>query len=135
MSRTQKPSLRDFSLLHSNIRSWLCSENQSFDPCDQLSYLSSLETSTLNAWAADSKVDKGLNLYILLHILSAVNGNSVYYHYVNNGNPDGTNMFGHIIGTSGDSVTTSSVARTQFTVQEVGSHLLWYPTLMRSAGR
>ncbi|CAF2264892.1 unnamed protein product [Rotaria magnacalcarata] len=53
------------------------------------------------SWSTDSNVDRGLNLYILLHYLSAINNNSCYYHYVNNGNPDGTNMFGHIIGTSG----------------------------------
>ncbi|CAF3980029.1 unnamed protein product [Rotaria magnacalcarata] len=40
-------------------------------------------------------VDKGLNLFILLHYLSSINNNSYYYHYVNNGNPDDTNMFGH----------------------------------------
>lgn len=102
--RGLKPILRDFLLMHSQIRSQLCSDDEIFDPCEQLEHLTSWEKITCFSWSADSKVDRGLNLYILLHILSAVNGNSYYYHYVNNGNPDGTNMFGHIIGTSGFSM-------------------------------
>ncbi|CAF1616072.1 unnamed protein product [Rotaria magnacalcarata] len=47
-------------------------------------------------------VDKGLNLFILLHYLSSINNNSYYYHYVNNGNPDDTNMFGHYPNKSND---------------------------------
>lgn len=81
-------------------------DSEVFDPCEKLLDLSSLERATLVSWSADSKVDKGLNLYILLHGLSAMNSNSFYYHYVNNGSPDGTNMFGHIIGTSGYPVRT-----------------------------
>jgi hypothetical protein len=101
LSRPQKPALRDFLLMHGQIRTHLCTDQEIFDPCEQLSQLTSFEKTTLMSWSTDSTVDRGLNLYILLHYLSAINNNSSYYHYVNNGNPDGTNMFGHIIGTSG----------------------------------
>jgi hypothetical protein len=101
LSRPQKPTPRDFLLMHAQTRAHLCTEQEIFDPCEQLYELTSFEKTTLLSWYADSNVDKGLNLYILLHYLSAINNNSCYYHYVNNGNPDGTNMFGHIIGTSG----------------------------------
>ena len=101
LPRPQKPSLRDFMLMHARTRAHLCSDDEIFDPCVELKYLTSFEKATLTSWAADSNVDKGLNMYILLHCLSSINDNSYYYHYVNNGNPDGTNMFGHIIGTSG----------------------------------
>ncbi|CAF1406314.1 unnamed protein product [Rotaria sordida] len=101
LSRPQKPTLRDFLLIHAQTRSHLCMAQEVFDPCEQLSQLTSFEESTLMSWSIDSNVDRGLNLYILLHYLSAINDNSCYYHYVNNGNPDGTNMFGHVIGTSG----------------------------------
>lgn len=99
--RPQKPSLREFMLMHAQTRARLCSDEEVFDPCLHLSQLTSLEKATLTSWSVDSNVDKGLNLYILLHFLSSINYNSYYYHYVNNGNPDGTNLFGHIIGTSG----------------------------------
>ncbi|CAF1387240.1 unnamed protein product, partial [Adineta steineri] len=79
----------------------LCNHNEIFDPCEKLLKLTPFEKATLMSWLSDTNVDKGLNLYILLHYLSAINSNSYYYHYVNNGNSDGTNMFGHIIGTSG----------------------------------
>ncbi|UJR18400.1 hypothetical protein I4U23_005304 [Adineta vaga] len=102
LSRLQKPSLRDFMLMQGQTRSRLCLDGAIFDPCDKLTELSSFEKATLSSWSSDSNVDKGLNLYILLHFLSAVNSNSYYYHYVNNGSSDGTNMFGHVIGTSGD---------------------------------
>jgi hypothetical protein len=101
LSRPQKPALRDFLLMHGQIRTHLCTDQEIFDPCEQLSQLTSFEKTTLMSWSTDSTVDRGLNLYILLHYLSAINNNSSYYHYVNNGNPDGTNMFGHIIRTSG----------------------------------
>lgn len=101
LGRGQKPTLRDFLLMHSQIRSHLCGDEEIFDPCEQLEHLTRWEKITFASWSADSNVDPGLNLYILLHFLSAVNGNSYYFHYVNNGSPDGTNMFGHIIGTSG----------------------------------
>ncbi|CAF3737244.1 unnamed protein product [Rotaria socialis] len=101
LSRPQKPMLRDFMLMHAQTRAYLCSDEEIFDPCTKLIYLTSFEKATLTSWSLDSNVDKGLNLYILVHFLSSINDNSYYYHYVNNGNPDGTNMFGHIIGTSG----------------------------------
>ncbi|UJR18796.1 hypothetical protein I4U23_005702 [Adineta vaga] len=101
LSRLQKPSLRDFMLMQGQTRSRLCLDTAIFDPCDKLTELTSFEKATLMSWSSDSNVDKGLNLYILLHFLSAINSNSYYYHYVNNGSPDGTNMFGHVIGTSG----------------------------------
>jgi len=102
LSRLQKPSLRDFMLVQGQTRSRLCLDSAIFDPCDKLTELTSFEKATILSWSSDSNVDKGLNLYILLHFLSAVNSNSYYYHYVNNGSPDGTNMFGHVIGTSGN---------------------------------
>ncbi len=102
LSRLQKPSLRDFMLMQGQTRSRLCVDTAIFDPCDKLTELTSFEKATLLSWSYDSNVDKGLNLYILLHCLSAINSNSYYYHYVNNGSPDGTNMFGHVIGTSGN---------------------------------
>ncbi|CAF3915827.1 unnamed protein product [Rotaria sp. Silwood1] len=101
--RSQKPTLRDFLLKHAQTRRCLCSDKEIFDPCEQLLQLTSFEEATLLSWSRDSNVDRGLNLFILLHFLSAVNNNSYYYHYINNGNPDGTNMFGHIVGTSGES--------------------------------
>jgi hypothetical protein len=101
LSRPQKPALRDFLLMHSQTRGRLCTDEEIFDPCKQLSQLTSFEKSTLMSWFTDSNVDRGLNLYILIHYLSAINNNSYYYHYVNNGSSDGTNLFGHIIGTSG----------------------------------
>ena len=101
LSRPQKPTLRDFLLMHSQTRSHLCADEEIFDPCKQLPQLTSFEKSTLMSWSTDSNVDRGLNLYILIHFLSAINNNSYYYHYVNNGNSDGTNLFGHIIRTSG----------------------------------
>lgn len=88
--------------MHAQTRSRLCSDLEIFDPCEQLPEMTPFEKSTLISWSLDSKVDRGLNLYILLHFLSAINKDSYYYHYVNNGNPDGTNLFGHIIGTSGE---------------------------------
>lgn len=100
-ARAQKATVRDFLQMHSQIRTHLCMESEIFDPCKRLSRLTSFEKATFSAWSLDSNVDRGLNLYILLHYLSAINHNSYYYHHVNNGNPDGTNMFGHIIGTSG----------------------------------
>ncbi|CAF1191219.1 unnamed protein product [Rotaria magnacalcarata] len=100
-SRSQKSSLRDFMLMHAHTRAYLRSDDAIFDPCNKLIYFTSFEKATLTSWSADSNVDKGLKLYILLHCLSSINDNSYYYHYVNNGNPDGTNMFGHITGTSG----------------------------------
>ncbi|CAF2156356.1 unnamed protein product [Rotaria magnacalcarata] len=87
--------------MHAQIRNRLCSDNEIFDPCLKLSYLTSLEKATLILCSSDINVDKGLNLFILLHYLSSINNNSYYYHYVNNGNPDDTNMFGHVIGISG----------------------------------
>ncbi|CAM4840767.1 unnamed protein product [Rotaria magnacalcarata] len=96
-----KPALREFLLMHAQIRNRLCSDNEIFDPCLKLSYLTSLEKATLILCSSDINVDKGLNLFILLHYLSSINNNSYYYHYVNNGNPDDTNMFGHVIGISG----------------------------------
>jgi hypothetical protein len=102
-ARSHKPTLRDFYLLHSETRAHLCTDKELFDPCESLVNLTPLEIATLSSWSADSNVDKGLNLYILLHCLSSINNNSYYYHYVNNGNSDGTNMFGHVIGTSGNS--------------------------------
>ena len=101
LSRAQKPALRDFLLMHAQTRSHSCADHQVFDPCEQLTQLTSFEKATLTSWSIDSNIDRGLNLYILLHYLSAINNNSYYYHYVNNGSPDGTNMFGHVIGTSG----------------------------------
>jgi hypothetical protein len=101
LSRIQKPTSRDFLLMHAQTRTRLCSDQEIFDPCEKLSQLTSFEKATLMSWSTDSNVDKGLNAYILLHYLSSINNNSYYYHYVNNGNSDGTNMFGHIIGTSG----------------------------------
>lgn len=101
LPRLQKPTLRDFLLTHAQTRTRLCMDHEIFDPLDKLQQLSSFEKATLMSWSIDSSVDRGLNLYIVLHILSAINNSSYYYHYVNNGNPDGTNMFGHIIGTSG----------------------------------
>lgn len=100
-SRSQKPALRDFLLMHGQTRTRLCTDEEIFDPCTRLSELTPFEKATLTSWSVDSNVDSGLNLYISLHYLSSINKNSYYYHYVNNGNPDGTNMFGHIIGTSG----------------------------------
>jgi len=99
--RPQKPGLRDFLLMQAQTRTQLCMASEVFDPCEKLPQLTSFEKATLMSWSSDTNVDKGLNLYILLHFLSAINSNSYYYHYVNNGNPDGTNMFGHVIGTSG----------------------------------
>ena len=101
LSRPQKPTLRDFLLMHAQTRTNFGTDKEIFDPCEQLSQLTPFEKATLLSWSIDSNVDRGLNLYILLHYLSAINNNSSYYHYVNNGDPDGTNMFGHIIGTSG----------------------------------
>ncbi len=101
MSRSQKPTLRDFLLLHSQTRATLCSDNEIFDPCESFAYLTSFEKATIMSWSSDFNTDKGLNLYTLLHCLSAINNNSYYFHYVNNGSSDTTNMFGHIIGTSG----------------------------------
>ncbi|CAF2059110.1 unnamed protein product [Rotaria magnacalcarata] len=89
-SRAQKPTLRDFLLVHAQTRTRLCKDSERFDPCDQLAQLTSFEKATLMSWSTDSNVDRGLNLYILLHYLSAINNNFCYYHYVNNGNPDGT---------------------------------------------
>lgn len=107
-SRHQKPTLRDFLLVQAETRSRLCRDDQIFDPCKELTDLTEFERATLRTWSSDSNVDKGLNLYILLHFLSSTNDNSYYYHYVNNGSPDGTNMFGHIIGTSGYSIFIKS---------------------------
>ena len=101
--RPHKPTLRDFYLLHGETRAHLCTDSELFDPCESLVELNPFEAATFNCWSADSNVDRGLNLYILLHGLSSINNNSFYYHYVNNGNADGTNMFGHVIGTSGNS--------------------------------
>lgn len=100
-SRPQKPALRDFLIMHSDTRKVLCSREGVFDPCTKLLSLTSFEKATLTSWCLDSNIDKGVNLYILLHFLSSINKNSYYFHYVNNGSSDGTNMFGHIIGTSG----------------------------------
>lgn len=101
LSRPKKPVSRDFLLMQARTRAQLCMDKEVFDPCEKLLELTSFEKGTLMTWSSDSSVDRGLNLYILLHYLSATNSNSYYYHYVNNGSPDGTNMFGHIIGTSG----------------------------------
>ncbi len=101
LSRFQKPTLRAFLMMQAQTRADLCLDDEMFDPCENLSQLTSFEKATLISWSSDSSVDKGVNLYILLHYLSAINNNSYYYHYVNNGNSDGTNMFGHVIGTSG----------------------------------
>ncbi len=101
MWRSQKPSLRDFYQLQAQNRNQLCMDEEIFDPCEKLTQFTSFEKATLNSWSSDSNVDRGLNLYILVHFLSSINGNSYYYHYINNGNSDGTNLFGHIIGTSG----------------------------------
>ncbi|CAF3334323.1 unnamed protein product [Rotaria sp. Silwood2] len=107
LSRPQKPTLRDFLLMHSQTRNHLCTDEEIFDPSKQLPQLTSFEKSTLMSWSTDSNVDRGLNLYILIHFLSGINNNSYYYHYVNNGNSDGTNLFGHIIGTSGSGKSTA----------------------------
>ena len=111
-SRSQKPLLLDFMLTHSETRAALCSDGETFHPCSEFKYLTSFEKATLNSWAADSNVDKDLNLYVLLPFLSAVNDNSYYYHYVKNGSSDGTNMFGHIIGISDLYTVYENIIRT-----------------------
>jgi hypothetical protein len=98
LSRLQKPTSRDFLLVQAQTRTRLCMDDDVFDPCEKLPQLTSFEKVTLLFWFSDSSVDRGLNLYILLHYLSAINKDS----YVNNGNSNGTNMFRHIIGTSGE---------------------------------
>ena len=90
-------TLRDFLLLHAQARSRLCMDQEFFDPCEQLSQLTSFEKITLMSWSINLNVDRDLNLYMLLHYLPAVNNNSFYYHYGNKGNSDGINMFGHVI--------------------------------------
>jgi hypothetical protein len=102
LSHSLKLTSRDFLLMYTETRTQLCTEQGIFDPCEQLLYSTSFEKTTLVSWSIDSSVDRGLNFYSLLHYLSGIiNSNSYYYHYVNNGNADRTNMFGHIIGTSG----------------------------------
>jgi hypothetical protein len=43
LSRPQKPALRDFLLMHGQIRTHLCTDQEIFDPCEQLSQLTSFE--------------------------------------------------------------------------------------------
>ena len=57
LPRPQKPSLRDFRLMHARTRAHLCSDDEIFDPCVELKYLTWFEKATLTSWAADSNVD------------------------------------------------------------------------------